>query len=177
MEVSVNAGELISESFKVRTGVKQGDITATTFFPVFFSVVFLHAFQDSPNSIYIRCRTTGGLFNIRRSHGAWSPLCWWLCFGSAIHWTINVEGKRLEVIDKFTYLGSTIIIAHLMTKYPIASTKQYNACLFDLFAVFVWNVGYLQKASKHSWKIPPTLSKIHSWYSLVLLHTWYSCSR
>ena len=66
MEVSVNVGGLLIEPIEVKNVVKQGDLVSPTIFSIFFSVVLFHAFGDCPYGIYIRYRTSGKLFNIRR---------------------------------------------------------------------------------------------------------------
>ena len=66
MEVAVNAGGLITEYFEVKCGVKQGDLIAPTLFSIFFSAVLMHAFKDCTFGVYIKYRTTGKLFNLRR---------------------------------------------------------------------------------------------------------------
>ena len=66
MEVSVNVGGTLTDPFKVETSVKQGDLLAPTLFSVFFSIVLNDAFRDCNQGIYIRYRSSGKLFNIRR---------------------------------------------------------------------------------------------------------------
>ena len=66
MEVSVNVGGTLTDPLKVETGVKQGDLLAPTLFSVFFSIVLNDAFRDCNQGIYIRYRSSGKLFNIRR---------------------------------------------------------------------------------------------------------------
>ena len=66
MEACVNVGGILTDSFKVENGVKQGDILAPTLFSIFFSTVMANAFQECDQGIYINYRTTGKLFDIRR---------------------------------------------------------------------------------------------------------------
>ena len=66
MEVSVNVGDILTDPFKVETGVKQGDWLAPTLVYVFFSIVLNDAFRDCNQGIYIRYRNSGKLFNIHR---------------------------------------------------------------------------------------------------------------
>ena len=65
MEVSVNVGGILTDPFKVETGVKQGDLLAPTLFSVFFSIVLNDLFRDYNQGIYIRYRSSGKPFNIR----------------------------------------------------------------------------------------------------------------
>ena len=66
MEVSVKVGGILTDPFKVETGVKEGDVLAPTLFSVFFSIVLNEAFRHCNQGIYIRYRSSGKLFNIRR---------------------------------------------------------------------------------------------------------------
>ena len=54
----------LSGSFPISNGVKQGCDLAPTLF--FFSIMLREANEDLPDGIYIRFRTDGSLFNLRR---------------------------------------------------------------------------------------------------------------
>ena len=56
----------LSGSFPVSNGVKQECVLAPTFFSIFFSILLCDAKEDLPDGIYIRFRTEGSLFNLRR---------------------------------------------------------------------------------------------------------------
>ena len=66
MEVSINVCDILTDPFKVETGVKQGDLLAPTLFSGFFSIMVNDAFRDCNQGIYIRYRSSGKLSNIRR---------------------------------------------------------------------------------------------------------------
>ena len=57
---------LLSGSFPISNGVKQGCVLAPTLFFSFFSTMLREAKEDQPDGIYIRFRTDGSLFNFRR---------------------------------------------------------------------------------------------------------------
>lgn len=58
----------LSEPFPIQNGVKQGCVLAPTLFSIFFSMMLQQASQDldDEDGIYIRYRTDGSLFNLRR---------------------------------------------------------------------------------------------------------------
>ena len=55
-----------SETFLVRNGVKQGCVLAPILFSMVFSVTLKTAFHNDTDSMVIRYRTDGKLFNLRR---------------------------------------------------------------------------------------------------------------
>ena len=55
-----------SEPLSIKNGVKQGCDLATTLFGIFFSLLLMHAFDDSEDSVYIHSRSKGRLFNLAR---------------------------------------------------------------------------------------------------------------
>ena len=57
---------LLSEPIPLENGVKQGDIPAPTLFSIYFAVMLSYAFQDCDIGVYIRLRTSGKVFNLRR---------------------------------------------------------------------------------------------------------------
>ena len=150
-----NDGEF-SDPFPVTNGVKQGCVLASTLFSMMFSAMLTDAFQDGDNSVPIRYRFDGKLFNLGRlqakskvqpevldeflfagmAKGApteqkmqkgvdqVSDSCDSYDLTISIKKTevvyqpapgkpykesiITVNGQRLQVVDKFTYLGSTM---------------------------------------------------------------------
>ena len=55
-----------SDPFKISNGVKQGCVLAPVLFNLFFTCVLKHATQDLERGIYVRYRTDGSLFDLRR---------------------------------------------------------------------------------------------------------------
>ena len=66
MKVRVNVNGSLIAPDSVDNGVKQGDIPAPTLFSIYFSAMLEHAFKDFDIVIYIRFRTLGKVFNLRR---------------------------------------------------------------------------------------------------------------
>ena len=56
---------LLSEPIPLENG-EQGDIPAPTLFSIYFAVMLSYAFQDCDIGVYIRLRTSGKVFNLRR---------------------------------------------------------------------------------------------------------------
>ena len=56
----------LSGSFLFSNGVKEGCVLVPTLFSIFFSSVLREAKEDLLDGIYIRFRTDGILFNLRR---------------------------------------------------------------------------------------------------------------
>ncbi|GAA6075933.1 RNA-directed DNA polymerase from mobile element jockey-like [Tachysurus ichikawai] len=124
-----------SEAFPVSSGVKQGCVLAPTLFAIFFSMLLQYAFKDCSEGMYIHTRTDGKLFNIARlraktkvtevlirqllfaddaaltSHtedGLQKLVCRLSHTCKEACPTIAIEGYNLEVVENYTYLGSTI---------------------------------------------------------------------
>ena len=66
MKGRVNLNGSLSEPIPVDNGVKRGDIPAPTLFSIYFAVVLSYAFQDCDIGVFIRFRTSGKVFNLRR---------------------------------------------------------------------------------------------------------------
>ena len=66
MKARVSFNGILSEEISINNGVKQGDIFAPMLFNIYFAVVFLVAFYENSDGIYIRYWTSGSVFNVRR---------------------------------------------------------------------------------------------------------------
>ena len=146
---------VFSDPFTATNGVKQGCVLASILFSMMFSAMLTDAFQDGDNSIPIRYRFDGKLFNLRKlqakvqtevldeflfaddivkgapteekmqkgvdqvsdsfdnydlsisikkTEAVYQPAPGKPYKGP----TITVKGQRLQVVDKFTYFGSTL---------------------------------------------------------------------
>ena len=66
MKARVNLNGSLSEPIPVDNDVKQGDISAPTLFSIYFAVMLSYACQDCDIGVFIRFRTSGKVFNLRR---------------------------------------------------------------------------------------------------------------
>ena len=55
---------LVSESFSVTNGVKQGCVLASTLFSIFLSAMLDEAFPDTGDGVYMKSRQSVDLFNV-----------------------------------------------------------------------------------------------------------------
>ena len=64
----VRYGQELSAPFPIENGVKQGCVLAPTLFSIFFSMMLEQAApeKDIDDGVYIRFRTDGSVFNLRR---------------------------------------------------------------------------------------------------------------
>ena len=91
--------ELVLE-ISIDDGVKQGDISAPTLFTINFAAVFLEAFFEIPDGIYIRYRTAGKVYNIRRllAHTKVSSLLRELLYADYYDIVTHSEDERQRVL-------------------------------------------------------------------------------
>ena len=66
MKARVSFNGTLSEEISINNGVKQGDISAPALFNIYFAIVFLVAYYENSDGIYMRYRTSGSVFSVRR---------------------------------------------------------------------------------------------------------------
>ena len=66
MSACIQYEDCISDRFDVKSGVKQGCVLAPTLFGIYFAALLHHAFKDSQDGVFIRTRSDGSMFNIKR---------------------------------------------------------------------------------------------------------------
>ena len=93
----------LSDSFPISNGVKQGCVLAPTLFSTFFSIM-LRGANDLPDGIYIRFRTDGSLFNLRR----------------LLACTKTIE----ELITELLFVDDCALLAHSEEPYSTSSTAS-----------------------------------------------------
>ena len=109
MKAYVYVGGNISEAIPVENGVKQGDIPAPTLFALYFTMLLVMAFKECSTGIYIRYRTSGKLFNIRR-FGATAKL-------------------RKSLIREFLYADDCDIFAHTQSDIQQLMDSFSKSCV------------------------------------------------
>ena len=119
-----------SEAFPVTNRVKQGCLLATTLFSLMFSAMLSHAFRDSVVGIGIKYRTNGSLFNLRRLK---------VKTKAKVSTTNDfLFADDMNVVDKFTYLGSTLARSVIIDDELNARLAKASAA-FDRLNKKVWN--------------------------------------
>ena len=66
MKARVSFNGTLSEEISINNGVKQADISTPMLFNIYLAIVFLVAFYENSDGIYIIYRTSGSVFNVRR---------------------------------------------------------------------------------------------------------------
>ena len=66
MKARVAFNGQLSGECAVDNGVKQGDIPDPTLFSIYFTMLLAFAFKDCDKGAFLRFRTTGKVFNLRR---------------------------------------------------------------------------------------------------------------
>ena len=127
MTTNVNVGREVSESFSVTNGIKQGCVLAPKLFSIFLSAMLDDAFRDIRDGIYIQSTQSADLFNvanfrvktdqdysdtnvraainIKKTEVMYEPNS-----TRTREEDIIVDGKKLNSVVEFTYLGNTISI-------------------------------------------------------------------
>ena len=155
-----------SEAFPVTNRVKQGCLLATTLFSLMFSAMLSHAFRDSVVGIGIKYRTNGSLFNLRRLKAKtkvkvsttndflFADDCALNAASEAKvqhsvdkfveacnNFGLTFSTKKTEVmnvVDKFTYLGSTLARSVIIDDELNARRAKASAA-FGRLNKKVWN--------------------------------------
>ena len=108
MKAQLNFNGSLSDPIPVDNGVKQGDIPAPTLFSIYFAVVLLHAFGSCDIGIFIRYRTTGKLFDLRR---------------------FNAKSKTFSVLVRdLLYADDCDLVAHSAEDLQVIVDLFSNAC-------------------------------------------------
>lgn len=206
---------LVSDSFSVQNGVKQGCTMAPILFALFFAAMLHDAFHDTDIGVYIQYRTSGKLYNLRRFQARTKVLLALIrdllfaddCglfthtvedmqilmnrfavsakrFGLTISIkktqvmfvpprgtpyvppVITVDSVPLQVVDQFTYLGSTISANHSIDA-EITNRIAKASSSFGALTSRLWNVRGIKQQTKlavyHAVVLPTLLYAAESW--------------
>ena len=133
MKAWVDIDGVLSEPIPVANGVKQGCIVAPTLFGIFYAVVLLIAFKTNENGIYIRYRSSGKLFNLRRfaaNTKVLSALLRDLLYADDCDLVTHTEQEMQDLLDCFSKtcsaFGLTISIKKTVIMYQPAPGKTYT---------------------------------------------------
>ena len=108
MKAQVNFNGSLSNPIAVDNGVKQGDIPAPTLFSIYFAVALGYAFQDCDRAVYIRFRTTGKVFNLRR---------------------FSAKSKTFQaLVREFLYADDADLVAHSEEDMQVIMDHLSTAC-------------------------------------------------
>ena len=133
MKAQVNFDGKLSEKFSVDNGVKQGDIPAPTLFSIYLSAILWYAFHDCDKGVYIRFRTSGSVFNLRRmkSHSLISEeLIRELLYADDADLVAHSPDDMQDIVDRFsdacTKFGLTISLAKTKLMFTPAPGQPYT---------------------------------------------------
>ena len=108
MQSTVNFDGTTSASFKIKKGVKQGCVLATTLFCIFFSMLLSYAFKGTKDDIHLYTRSDGKLFNMRR---------------------LQAKSKRRKIaIKELIFADDAALVAHSESKLQALIDRLQDAC-------------------------------------------------
>lgn len=132
MKAKVNFNGSLSSSIPVENGVKQGDILAPTLFSIFFATTLTIAFKDCDTGVYLRYRTSGGLFNLRRFNAkskTFPTIVRDLLYADDADLVAHSEHDLQSIIDRFskacTIMGLTISLSKTKVMFTPAPGNVY----------------------------------------------------
>ncbi|XP_076042061.1 uncharacterized protein LOC143025963 [Oratosquilla oratoria] len=165
MTGQVLSGGEVSEPFNISNGVKQGCVLAPILFNLFFTCVLNHAFRDLDLGVYLRFRSEGSVFDLRRLNAktkTTEKLILEALFADDCALMAHKESDLQLIVDKFAEgarlfgltisLGKTEVLfqpAPTSTSQPpsifIEGTQLKNAKEFKYLGSTISNDGSLDK--------------------------------
>ena len=98
----------LSDSFPIKSGVKQGCVLAPTLFGIFFSLLLSYAFDTSTDGVYLHTRTDGKLFNLARLR--------------------SKTKRRTVLIREMLFADDAALVAHTESGLQRLSDRFADAC-------------------------------------------------
>ena len=134
MTASICCGDGCSDPFSVRHGVKQGCVLAPTLFTIFLAAV-LKSMREELGDLYIRTRSDGDLFNLRR---------------------LKAKNKTQELlIQELLFADHSALVTHslqamqdLLTAFAEAS-KRFGLTSFYLMGDMNYNMASMSDTNSH----------------------------
>ena len=93
------------EPISIDNGVKQGDIPAPTVFSIYFAVTLAYAFRGCDIRVYLRFRTSGKVFNLRRFNAksnTFQTLIRELLYADEADLVAHTEEDMQKIMDNFS---------------------------------------------------------------------------
>ena len=108
MKGRVNFHGTLSEPIAIENGVKQGDIAAPVLFAIYFAVTLCHAFEHCSVGVYLRVRSTGKVFDLRR---------------------FNARSKCFEIVIRdLLYADDADLVSHSQEDMQVIMNLFSKAC-------------------------------------------------
>ena len=133
MKAYVTVNGSLSDEIAVDTGVKQGDIPAPTLFSIYFAVLLTYAFQGCEVGIYLRFRTTGKVFDLRRFNSkskTFEILTRELLYADDADFVTHSEDDMQHIMDRFSAacisFGLTISLKKTKVMFTPAPGEPYT---------------------------------------------------
>ena len=132
MKARISFNGQLSGEIPIENGVKQGDILAPTLFSIFFATLLAHAFQNCDEGVYLRFRTTGSVFDLRRFNAkskTFQTLIRELLYADDADFIAHTEKGLQHILDRFSNsceaFGLTISLTKTKVMFTPAPGDQY----------------------------------------------------
>ena len=153
-----------SDSFPIENGVKQGCVLAPTLFAVFFSMMLQEAKEDLHEGVYIRFRTDGSVFNLRRLLSrtkTLEQLILDLLFVDDCALLAHTEEALQTVVNRFSKAAKAFGLTISLTKTEVLFQKPpreaYTPPLITIDGYQLNAVEHLEVSSPTTQQQPKTL--------------------
>ncbi|XP_076028443.1 uncharacterized protein LOC143017538 [Oratosquilla oratoria] len=126
MTGQVLSGGEVSEPFNISNGVKQGCVLAPILFNLFFTCVLNHAFRDLDLGVYLRFRSEGSVFDLRRLNAktkTTEKLILEALFADDCALMAHKESDLQLIVDKFADVVDSILTSHAGTR--VRAQRRY----------------------------------------------------